>query len=1007
MKGYRRAALALLIGNVTISAAWAGPSVHLDLPDDPLAVRVAGVGDGRADDTAAIEAAIDKANKDGRGGLVFLPSGTYRVSRTIVLPPWVRITGVGPTRPVLLLGDRTPGFQKGVSAMVVFSGGDQYQSGKVPVPVPNVVPRDREVRDANSGTFYTAMSNVDFDLGEGNPGAVGVRMRIAQHGFLRHMEFRTRSGFAGAYMVGNEAEDLHFIGGRYGIVSEKTSPAWQFTLVDSVFEGQRAAAIREHELQLTLLNVTFRDVPVGIEIDPGYSDRLYGKDVRFENVSKAGVIVSEENSAFTQIAFDDALASGTPVFARFRQSGKVLASPAAKSAYKVSEFTHGLTIPAMGEMGKVATRWTAAPLAALPAPRQRAIRALPPTSAWVNVRTLGVKGDAKTDDTAALQSAIDRHPVLYFPMGFYMVSDTLKLRPDSQLIGLHPGLTNITLPDNAPAFAGVGSFKAVIEAPKGGSNVIASLGVFTGRINPRAGNILWKAGADSLIDDVKLQGGGGTMLHDGKPLDLNARPFGDPIAHTYMDLTRPSLWVTDGGGGTFTAIWSPNTLAHNGLYISDTSTPGLVLQTSVEHHVRNEISLDNVHNWTFLAPQTEQEVADGPDAFSTEIRNSSNLLFANYKGYRVTRTYKPAPAAIRIYNSSDIRFRNVEVNAESGIALCDQHGCGTFLRASKYPFENAIRDVTNGIDLREREFAVLDIGMGKPAQPVRQGPMPRKLEDGFWSISGAAADSKGKLYFVEHRFNRIYGYSEAEGLSLVQDAPLNPVNVAIDKSDNLLVLSRQGPNATVYSVPPKVGEGQITVIEPTPAKPRPGASALFPVNWWVNGEFRDQYDPKTDRFTTLAELFAREVTTPQPLEYVSPDGSLVLPAWRAWQQGPLNQIGWRWSHSLNANGLVPGKVGQPVVVTNASENLTYAGVLGEGGTLSQLKVVAPRGGESAVRGPDGTLYVANGQIFTYDEAGQETGRIDVPDRPLQLIFGGPTGRTLFILTHHALYALDR
>lgn len=999
----------LLIVNATMNPAWAGPSVHLDLPDDPAAVRVNGAGDGKADDTAALQAAIDAANKDGRGGLVFLPSGTYRITRTVVLPPWVRITGVGPTRPVIKLADRTPGFQQGLSEMVVFSGGDQYNVGKIPVPLPNIVPRDRKVRDSNSGTFYTAMSNIDFDLGEGNPAAIGVRMHIAQHGFLRHMEFRTRSGFAGAYMVGNEAEDLHFIGGRYGIVSEKTSPAWQFTLVDSLFEGQREAAIREHELQLTLLNVTFRNVPVGIEISEGYSDRLYGKDVRFENVSKAGVIVSEENSTFTQIGFDNALATNTPVFARFRQSGKVLGS---KGSYKVAEFTHGLTIPAMGEMGTVATRWNAAPLSALPGPRQRAIRALPPTAQWVNVRSLGVKGDAKTDDTVALQAAIDAHPVLYFPMGFYMVSDTLKLRADSQLIGLHPGHTNITLPDNAPKFAGVGSFKAVIEAPKGGSNVIASLGIFTGRINPRAGNILWKAGADSLIDDVKLQGGGGTLLHDGKGLDLNARPFGDPIAHNYMDLTRPSLWVTDGGGGTFIAIWSPNTLAHNGLYISDTSTPGLVLQTSVEHHVRNEIALDNVHNWTFLAPQTEQEVADGPDAFSTEIRNSSNLLFANYKGYRVTRTYKPAPAAIRIYNSSGIRFRNVEVNAESGIALCDDQGCGTFLRASKYPFENAIRDVTNGIDLREREFAVLDIGpantdKGKPAQPVRQGPMPRKLEDGFWSISGAATDSKGKLYFVEHRFNRIYGYSEAEGLSLVQDAPLNPVNVAVDKSDNLLVLSRQGPHATVYSVPPKVGEGQITVIEPTPATPRPGAKALFPVNLWINGEFRDQYDPRTDRFTTLAELFRKEVTTPQPLEYVSPDGSVVLPAWRTWQQGPLNQIGWRWSHTLNANGLTPGKVGEPVVLTNASENLTYGAVLGERGTLSQLREIAPRGGESAVRGPDETLYVANGQIFTYGADGKETGRIDVPDRPLQLIFGGPTGRTLFILTHHALYALDR
>jgi len=31
-------------------------------------------------------------------------------------------------------------------------------------------------------------------------------------------------------------------------------------------------------------------------------------------------------------------------------------------------------------------------------------------------------------------------------------------------------------------------------------------------------------------------------------------------------------------------------------------------------------------------------------------------------------------------------------------------------------------------------------------------------------------------------------------------------------------------------------------------------------------------------------------------------------------------------------------------------------------------------------------------------------RIDVPARPLQLVIGGPDRRTLFILTHHALYS---
>ena len=112
----------------------------------------------------------------------------------------------------------------------------------------------------------------------------------------------------------------------------------------------------------------------------------------------------------------------------------------------------------------------------------------------------------------------------------------------------------------------------------------------------------------------------------------------------------PSLWVTHGGGGTFNGIWSPNTYASAGLYVSDTNTPGHVYEISVEHHVRNEIVLNRVANWELLAPQTEEEFGESRNAVSLEIRDSHDILIANYHGYRVTRTVGPGTcggAAIR------------------------------------------------------------------------------------------------------------------------------------------------------------------------------------------------------------------------------------------------------------------------------------------------------------------------------------------------------------------------
>jgi len=69
-----------------------------------------------------------------------------------------------------------------------------------------------------------------------------------------------------------------------------------------------------------------------------------------------------------------------------------------------------------------------------------------------------------------------------------------------------------------------------------------------------------------------------------------------------------------------------------------------------------------------------------------------------------------------------------------------------------------------------------------------------------------------------------------------------------------------------------------------------------------------------------------------------------------------------------------------------------------------LKPFAERGGESVAVDAKGNVYVANGQIFAYNPVGKLIGEIDVPERPIDIVFGGAGHRTLFILAHHALFA---
>ena len=75
------------------------------------------------------------------------------------------------------------------------------------------------------------------------------------------------------------------------------------------------------------------------------------------------------------------------------------------------------------------------------------------------------------------------------------------------------------------------------------------------------------------------------------------------------------------------------------------------------------------------------------------------------------------------------------------------------------------------------------------ASAVPVSPGVSKLADGFYSIAGAAVDAKGTLYFIDRFFQSIHSWSEAKGLNIVADAPLDAVNLAVDRSGHLLVQS--------------------------------------------------------------------------------------------------------------------------------------------------------------------------------------------------------------------------
>ena len=942
-----------------------GKAVYLT--PDKFPVRA----DGAADDSEGLQQAIDKVQETTNQGILFLPSGRYRITRTIYIWPGIRIFGYGKTRPIFVLGAHTAGFEQGPKYMVFFAGGRPAKDGTQLAPP-----------DASPGTFYSALSNVDFEIQAGNPGAVSIRAHYAQHCYLAHIVFHLGSALAGIHDGGNVAYDLHFFGGKYGIWTRKHSPGWQFTILDSSFEGQSEAAIREHEAGLTLIRPHFRNVPTAISIDPGYFDELWVKDGWFENISGAGVVISEENSVRTQINMENVVCRSVSVFASFRESGKKVAAPEEK--YLVKTFSHGLHFDDIGAVPSIRDVFDAQPLADLPQPVTSDIRTLPPMNTWVNVRSFGATGDGLTDDTAALRKAIAEHKTLYFPIGQYRVTDTIELQADSVLIGLHPSVTRIFLVDETPAFQGPGGPKPLLEAPKGGSNIITGIGLYTNGINSRAVALKWMSGADSMVDDVRFLGGHGTVNPGDTPEQnrkiwtqiYNNTNTADADVRRRWDGQYPSLWVTDGGGGTFLNLWTPSTFAQAGLYVINTATSGRVYGLSSEHHVRNEVVLDRVSNWQIYALQTEEERGESAFALPLDIRRSHDITIANLHMYRVVSSYQPFPYAIRVSDSRNIQLRNIHCYSDS-----------------KVSFDNALFDASHNSEIRNREFAWLTLSGAPPRAPPRQpspvlapGSTVERLAGGFFNISGGAVDSSGDIYFVDAKRQMIYRWSPAaRELSVVRDNPLDPVQLAFDKSDNLVVISYQG-NGTVYTFKPGSDFDQLTLLQPEPAAPRPTMTPVVPVDYW-----RNEND------------FQRTVPLARPYQFVSLDRSTFIPAGEDFVTGKL-YYGSKMHDVIRAFGLAPAPIGRTLYVCDEEEQKTYKATMGDAGTLTNLTLFVNVGGESVAEDAQGNVYIAAGQIYVFNPEGKFIDAIEVPERPTQLLFGGPDRRTLFIAARSSLYS---
>src|SRR5450756_1374095 len=165
--------------------AWAGSSYYTVRMIDPKAVHLetfGAKGDGVTDDSDAIQRVIDRVQETVGQGVLFVPEGRYRMTKTINVWPSIRLIGYGAKRPVFVLAPNTPGYQdKNAERQMIFFAGSRpaamgARGGQMPMPPAGAGTRGGQTAappgagtrgglpggrpdDAGPGTFYSAMTN--------------------------------------------------------------------------------------------------------------------------------------------------------------------------------------------------------------------------------------------------------------------------------------------------------------------------------------------------------------------------------------------------------------------------------------------------------------------------------------------------------------------------------------------------------------------------------------------------------------------------------------------------------------------------------------------------------------------------------------------------------------------------------------------------------------------------------------------------------------------------------
>ena len=258
---------------------------------------------------------------------------------------------------------------------------------------------------------------------------------------------------------------------------------------------------------------------------------------------------------------------------------------------------------------------------------------------------------------------------------------------------------------------------------------------------------------------------------------------------------------------------------------------------------------------------------------------------------------------------------------------------------------------------------------------VAPGAKVKKLADGFKFTEGPAADTNGNVFFTDIPNNRIHKWSTGGVLSIYREDSGAANGLYFDKAGNLLAC--EGGRRQLVSIDK---QGKATVL----ANKYNDKKFNSPNDLWI--------DPKGGVYFTDPRYGSRDGMEQggEHVYYLAPYGKKLVRV--------IDDL-------VRPNGVLGTPDGKKLYVADAGDGKVYVYTIGDDGALSGRKFFAPVGSDGMTMDTRGNVYLTRGVVFVYSSAGEEIEKIEVPEAPANVCFGGKDKKTLFITARKGLYSV--